>query len=96
MVLSDGPIKKIEDLKDKVVATVAAGAAVDIAIRAMLRRHGLEDKRDYVMVEAPLPAMRAMLADKKADLIPVGCRLRLTRRCGVWRIRYSLTATLAA
>jgi NitT/TauT family transport system substrate-binding protein len=71
MVLADGPIKKIEDLKGKVVATVAAGAAVDVAIRTMLRRHGLEDKRDYTMVEAPLPTMRAMLADRKADLVPV-------------------------
>ena len=33
MVLTEGPIKKIEDLKGKVVATVAAGSAVDIAIR---------------------------------------------------------------
>src|SRR5713226_2084551 len=71
MVLADGPIKNIEDLKGKVVATVAAGAAVDVAIRTMLRKHGLEDKRDYTMVEAPLPTMRAMLADKKVDLVPV-------------------------
>jgi len=71
MVLADGPIKKVEDLKGKVVATVAAGAAVDVAIRSMLRKHGLEDKRDYAMVEAPLPTMRAMLADRKADLVPV-------------------------
>jgi NitT/TauT family transport system substrate-binding protein len=71
MVLADGPVKKVEDLKGKVVATVAAGAAVDVAIKTMLRKHGLEDKRDYAMVEAPLPTMRAMLADKKADLVPV-------------------------
>jgi NitT/TauT family transport system substrate-binding protein len=71
MVLSQSPIKRVEDLKGKVVATVAAGAAVDIAIRAMLRRHGLEDRRDYTMVEAPLPTMRAMLAERKVDLIPV-------------------------
>src|SRR5882724_7372784 len=71
MVLADGAIKKIEDLKGKVIATVAAGAAVDVAIRTMLRRHGLEDKRDYAMVEAPLPTMRAMLADRKADLVPL-------------------------
>jgi NitT/TauT family transport system substrate-binding protein len=71
MVLADGPIKKIEDLKGKVVATVAAGAAVDVAMRTMLRKHGLEDKRDYAMVEAPLPTMRAMLADRKADLVPL-------------------------
>jgi sulfonate transport system substrate-binding protein len=69
MVLSDGPIKKIEDLKGKVVAINAAGGAVDVAARTMLRRHGLEANRDYVMVEAPLPTMRAMLAEKKADLI---------------------------
>jgi sulfonate transport system substrate-binding protein len=71
MVLADSPIKNIADLKGKVVATVAAGAAVDVAMRTMLRKHGLEDKRDYTMVEAPLPTMRAMLADKKVDLIPV-------------------------
>jgi NitT/TauT family transport system substrate-binding protein len=71
MVLADSPIKNIEDLKGKVVATVAAGAAVDVAMRTMLRKHGLEDKRDYTLVEAPLPTMRAMLADKKVDLIPV-------------------------
>src|ERR1700704_3264868 len=68
MVLADGPIKKVEDLKGRVLATVAAGAAVDVAMRTMLRRHGLEDKRDYTMVEAPLPTMRAMLADRKAYL----------------------------
>jgi sulfonate transport system substrate-binding protein len=71
MVLAGGAIRSIEDLKGKVVATVAAGAAVDVAMRTMLRRHGLEDRRDYTMVEAPLPTMRAMLADRKVDLVPV-------------------------
>ncbi len=69
-VLADGPIKKIEDLKGKVVATNAAGSGVDVAMRAMLRKHGLEANRDYTIVEAPFPAMRAMLAEKKVDLIP--------------------------
>ncbi|HMA74753.1 MAG TPA: ABC transporter substrate-binding protein [Xanthobacteraceae bacterium] len=70
MVLADGPIKKVEDLKGKAVATNANGSAVDIAMRAMLRKHGLEDKRDYTIVEAPFPTMRAMLAEKKVDLVP--------------------------
>jgi sulfonate transport system substrate-binding protein len=69
-VLADGPIHKIEDLKGKVVATNAAGSAVDVAMRALLRQHGLEANRDYTIIEAPFPAMRAMLAEKKADLIP--------------------------
>jgi sulfonate transport system substrate-binding protein len=70
LVLADGPIKTPQDLKGKVVATNAAGSAVDVASRAMLRKFGLEDKRDYTVVEAPFPTMRAMLAEKKVDLIP--------------------------
>src|SRR5437867_9577655 len=70
MVLADGPIKKVADLKGKVVATNAAGSAVDVATRAMLRKFKLEDKRDYTVVEAPFPTMRAMLAEKKVDIIP--------------------------
>ncbi len=69
-VLKDGPIKKVEDLKGKVVATNAEGSAVDIAMKAMLHKHGLEPKRDYTEIEAPFPAMKAMLAEHKVDLIP--------------------------
>jgi sulfonate transport system substrate-binding protein len=69
-VLKDSPIKAVEDLKGKVLATNAAGSAVDIAMRAMLRQHKLEDKRDYTVVEAAFPTMRAMLMEKKVDLFP--------------------------
>src|SRR5215468_10924571 len=70
LVLADGPIKSAQDLKGKVVASNAAGSAVDVAMRAMLRKQGLEDKRDYTVLETPFPTMRAMLAEKKVDLIP--------------------------
>jgi ABC-type nitrate/sulfonate/bicarbonate transport system substrate-binding protein len=69
-VLKDSPVQKVADLKGRIVATNAAGSAVDIAMRAMLRKHGLEDKRDYTMIEAPFPTMKAMLVQKKADLAP--------------------------
>jgi len=69
-VLADGPIKTIEDLKGKVVATNAIGSGVDVAMRAMFRKHGLEANRDYTVIEAPFPAMAAMLAEKKVALIP--------------------------
>jgi len=69
MVLKDSGINKVDDLKGKVLATNAAGSAIDIAMRAMLRRHRLEDKRDYSVVEAQFPAMRAMLAEKKVTMI---------------------------
>jgi sulfonate transport system substrate-binding protein len=71
MVLNDGPIKQVEDLKGKVVSSNAVGGAVDIVLRTMLRRHGLEDKRDYSLIEAAFPNMRSMLADHKADLVTV-------------------------
>src|ERR1700756_5646487 len=69
IVLGEGPIKKVEDLKGRVVASNAVGSGVDIAMRAMLHKHGLEDKRDYTVLEAPFPTMRAMLAEKKADMV---------------------------
>ncbi len=69
-VRKDSGIDKVEDLKGKVVGTNGGGSAVDVAVRAMLKKHGLEDKRDYTLLEGPLPAMPAMLLEKKADLIP--------------------------
>jgi NitT/TauT family transport system substrate-binding protein len=41
-VLKDGPIKKVEDLKGKVVATNSEGSAVDIAMKAMLAEHKVD------------------------------------------------------
>jgi ABC-type nitrate/sulfonate/bicarbonate transport system substrate-binding protein len=69
-VRKDSGIDKVEDLKGKVVGTNGGGSAVDVAIRAMLHKHGLEPNRDYTLLEGPLPAMPAMLLEKKADLIP--------------------------
>ena len=69
-VRKDGGIAKIEDLKGNVIATNATGSGIDIAMKAMLHKHGLEDKRDYTTLEAPFPAMAAMLAEKKVDLVP--------------------------
>jgi NitT/TauT family transport system substrate-binding protein len=69
-VLKDGPVQKVQDLKGKILATNALGSAVDIAMKAMLRKNGMEDRRDYTVVEAQFPAMRALLLEKKADLVP--------------------------
>ena len=80
-VRKDSGISKVEDIKGKVTGTNAAGSAVDIAMKAMLHKRGLEDKRDYTTIEAPLGAMPAMLAEKKVDLVPGAfCRSRSIRR----------------
>lgn len=67
--LKDGPVTKVEDLKGKVVATNVIGTGTDIGLRAMLRRRGLEDKRDYTVIEASYANMAALLEDRKADLV---------------------------
>jgi len=69
-VLKDSPVKSIKDLKGKVLATNAAGSAVDIIMRAALRKNGVDDKKDVNVVEAAFPNMKPMLLSKKADVIP--------------------------
>ncbi|HXP29984.1 MAG TPA: ABC transporter substrate-binding protein [Stellaceae bacterium] len=69
MVLKDSPIKTLDDLKGKIAASNGAGTAGDMAIRALLRQHGMEDKHDYTLIEVRLPNMKAVLTERKVDLI---------------------------
>ena len=69
-VLKDSAVKTVKDLKGKVVATNVAGSAVDIIMRAMLRKNGLDDKKDVNTIETAFPNMKATLISKKADAIP--------------------------
>ncbi|HTQ73146.1 MAG TPA: ABC transporter substrate-binding protein [Burkholderiales bacterium] len=69
-VLKDGPVKSVTDLKGKVLATNAAGSAVDIVMRAALRKSGLDDRKDVSVVEAAFPNMKSMLLSRKVDAIP--------------------------
>jgi sulfonate transport system substrate-binding protein len=68
-VLKDSPIHTIDDLKGKIIATNGGGSVVDIAQRYVLKKHGLEDKRDYTTIEVSLPNMFPMLAARKVDLV---------------------------
>jgi sulfonate transport system substrate-binding protein len=69
MVLKDSPIEKVADMKGKIYATNGIGGGQDVFARVMMRRHGLEYPRDYTIIEATFPNMRAMLAEKKAHLV---------------------------
>ena len=68
-VLKDSPIKTIDDLKGKVVATNGIGTGLDIALRWVLKKHHLEAKTDYTDVEINFPNMKSALAEHKVDLI---------------------------
>jgi NitT/TauT family transport system substrate-binding protein len=69
VVRKDSPIKTVEDLKGKILATNQTGAAIDMAARAMLAKHHLQDKRDLTIIEVRFPDQKAMLKDGKVDLI---------------------------
>ena len=71
MVLKDSPIKKVEDIKGKVVAVNVKNGATHGAIRSMLAKHGLQE-RDYSVIEVAFPNMRAVLAERKVDVVSVG------------------------
>ncbi|HXQ54008.1 MAG TPA: ABC transporter substrate-binding protein [Stellaceae bacterium] len=68
-VLKDGPIKTIDDLKGKVLATNGFGGATDIAIKMMMLKHKLVQNRDYTEIEAAHANMNALLLEQKADLV---------------------------
>lgn len=68
MVLKTSPIETIDDLKGKVLATNGIGAAPDIIVRYVMRRHGLELQRDYTEVEVAFANMKAELASGKIDM----------------------------
>ena len=80
LVRTDSPIHRIEDLKGKVLATNGIGGAVDMALRKILRDHGLEDKRDYQIVEVQFPNMVPALEEKKVDLAGMVMPFALTAK----------------
>ena len=55
VVRKDSPIHTVEDLKGKVLATNETGSAIDMALRAMLAKHHLQDKRDVTIIEVRFP-----------------------------------------
>jgi sulfonate transport system substrate-binding protein len=68
-VRNDSPIRTVEDLKGKIIATNQRGSAVDMAVRAMLAKHNLQDKRDVTIIEVRFPDQKAMLKEGKVDLV---------------------------
>lgn len=70
VVMADGPIKTIDDIKGKRIATNTIGSASDAAMRTMFRKHGIQDA-DFTTVETSFSNMPAMLDGGKLDMIGV-------------------------
>ncbi len=69
LVLEDSGIRTVADLKGKVLAVNVFGAGVHLALTAMMKKAGLNEKVDYTVVEVRFPAMEATLREKKVALI---------------------------
>ena len=78
VVRADSDIKTVEDLRGKTIASNGLGGAIDMAMRKMLRDHGLEDKRDYKVIEVEFPNMGPMLAEQKVDMAGMVAPFSLT------------------
>ena len=63
-----GEIKKLEDLKGKVVAVNALGSTIDAAVQAQLAKVGFVPGKDYQVVEVNFNNTLAALESKKIDL----------------------------
>ncbi|HEY3917055.1 MAG TPA: ABC transporter substrate-binding protein [Stellaceae bacterium] len=71
MVLTDGPIHSIADLKGKTLGINTIGSMLDVGQRAMLREHGIDDHKDVTIIEVASPNMKAALAAHKVDMVGV-------------------------
>jgi ABC-type nitrate/sulfonate/bicarbonate transport system substrate-binding protein len=66
-VLKDSPIKTVADLKGKKVGINAYGSAVDLVLRVVLKKDGMDPKRDVQIVEVNFPNMAAAIREKRID-----------------------------
>ena len=94
----EGEVKKIDDLKGKVLAVNALGSTIDAAIQAQFGRLGWKPGKDYQVVEVRFPAMLPALQSKRIDLAALVTPFDLIaeRKGGVVRVfdmREALGAT---
>lgn len=66
-VLKDSPIKSVGDLKGKKVGINAFGSAVDLVLRVVLKKSGLDPRRDVEIVEVAFPNMASAIREKRID-----------------------------
>jgi sulfonate transport system substrate-binding protein len=89
LVHEDSPIKTVKDLKGKRIAINAIGSAADTIMRVVLMRAGLQDRRDYVVIQAAFPAMPSLLEKREVDCaIVLQPGLRTMMKTGQYRVLF--------
>ena len=69
MVLKDGAIHSVENLRGKTLGVNTIGSLMDLGQRQMLRQRGIDDRKDLTIIEVAPPNMKATLAARKVDMI---------------------------
>jgi len=64
----DSDIRRIEDVRGKVVGINARGSTIDAALHKMMSDHGLTDGKDYQIVEVRFDALPTALRAKRVDV----------------------------
>jgi len=67
MVLKDSPIKTVNDLKGKKIGINAYASAVDLALRVVLKKNGIDPRRDVQIVEIAFPNIASAIREKRID-----------------------------
>jgi NitT/TauT family transport system substrate-binding protein len=67
MVLKDSPIKSVVDLKGKKIGINAFASAVDLALRVVLKKNGIDPRRDVEIVEIAFPNIASAIREKRID-----------------------------
>jgi NitT/TauT family transport system substrate-binding protein len=67
MVLKDSPIRSIADLKGKKIGINAYASAVDLALRVVLKKNGIDPRRDVEIVEIAFPNIASAIREKRID-----------------------------
>lgn len=65
VVRADSGIATVADMKGKVIGVNAIGGTVDMGVRIMARKSGLNPERDLTVVEARPPFLAGMVRDNK-------------------------------
>lgn len=66
-VLNDSAVKTVTDLKGKKVGINAFGSAVDLMLRVVLKKNGMDPRRDVQIVEIAFPNMAPAIREKRID-----------------------------
>jgi len=94
MVLKDSPIKTVTDLKGKKIGINAFASAVDLALRVMLKKNGIDPRRDVEIVEIAFPNIASAIREKRIDCgVLVHSFLAVDEPEGRFAARYSRVAT---